>query len=391
LGYQAPVLPVVVYNDADYYFDRMREVKDGYLFLGNPYFIEHHEDPPPAFFLADWLSAIPLLLGIPLMMTVLINFFLWSFLFFLLVFLLLRLLNLSPRWSFWGSIIVYSEVYMLMIRPVSMQVVFPFFLIFLIAFLLWLKETASRKRQVALALSAAFTAYIYTYAWQIVIVAFLLTPILFYLTNRRDSLGAYFKMSGMFVLASIPLVLYTMKQVAHPLYWETMQRIGLVNTHVPTVAVVYVSIWIVAMLCFAVMLARHDRRVGVMRTHGVHFAFFLLLGLAMIAVTFSNIITGKDLELPQHIERFIVLWLGLASVYMAHFLSRDYAQQAFSQIGFVFGALCIAVIFVGNLHYMHIWGPGIIFNKHYDFARAKKIQGFDVPLTWLRENVKEPA
>ena len=392
LGYEIPKLPVAVYNDADYYFDRMQEVKDGYPFLGNPYFIEHREEVPPAFFLADWFSAIPLLLGVPLMTTIALNFFIWSFFFILLAYVLLRVLDVTGRWSFFGSLVVFSEVYLLMIRPVSMQVVFPLFLIFMIAYVVWLKDPESRKKQVALALAAAFTAYIYTYAWQIVIVALGLTPVLFFVTDRRESIGSFFKVFGMFILASLPLVLYTMKQIAHPLYWETMQRIGLVNTHVPTAAVVYVSIWVVGMFCLWGLLSRHNtRHIGLMKIHDAAFPFFAVLGMAMVVVTCSNILSGKDLELPQHIERFIVLWSGFASVYSCYFLSRKYEWQKFSRLALVLGSLCVAVVFVGNIHYLSIFGPGVIFDEQYDFERAKKIQGFDAPLVWLKENAKEPA
>lgn len=389
LGFEAPSLPVAVYNDADYYFDRMKEVKDGHPFLGNPYFTEHRDELPPAFFLADWFAAVPLLVGVPLMATAALNFFVWSFFFLLLAYLLFRVLDLTERWSFFGSLFVFAEVYLLMIRPVSMQVIFPFFLVFLIAFVLWLKEPENRKKQIVLAFTAAFTAYIYTYAWQIVIVTLGLIPILFYFTERKETLRAFFLVFGVFVFASIPLVLYTMGQVAHPLYWETMQRIGLVNTYIPTAAVVYVSVWIVGMLCFWLLLSRHDQRVGLMKTHGVQFPFFVLLGIAMLAVTCSNIITGKDLELPQHIERFIVLWLGFASVYTCYFLSRKHEQRKFSRPAFAFGVACIAVIFLGNVHYMVTFGPSIVFGESYDYVQAKKIQGFTAPLLWLKENIKE--
>jgi hypothetical protein len=391
LGYEAPKLPVAVYNDADYYFDRMQEVKDGYPFLGNPYFIEHREEVPPAFFLADWFSAIPPLLGVPLMATVVLNFFAWTFFFLFLAYLLLRVLDLTERWSFVGSLFVFAEVYLLMIRPVSMQVVFPLFLVFMIAYVIWLKDPENRKKQVVLALAAAFTAYIYTYAWQIVIVAFGLTPMLFFVTARRELIKSFFRMFGMFTLASLPLVLYTMKQIAHPLYWETMQRIGLVNTHVPTAAVAYVSIWIVGMLCLWALLSRYNQRIGLTKVHDVTFSFFFLLGIAMVIVTCSNVISGKDLELPQHIERFIVLWLGFASVYSCYFLSRKHEWQKFSRSALAFGSLCIAVIFIGNIHYLDIFGPGVIADEQYDFIRAKKIQGFHAPLQWLKENENEPT
>src|SRR3989338_4485083 len=63
-----------VYTDEDYYYARMREVSDGYPFLGNPYFYEHRTDPAPTFFVTDWLAATPLVLGASLPMTLIFNF-----------------------------------------------------------------------------------------------------------------------------------------------------------------------------------------------------------------------------------------------------------------------------------------------------------------------------
>jgi hypothetical protein len=392
LGYQAPKLLVGVYNnDSGYYSERMEEIKDGYPLLGNPYFIEHRSEIPPAFFLADWFGAIPLLLGASMLMTAVINFFVWSFLFLVLVYLLLRLLPVLPRWSLFGSIFVYMQVYLLMLRPVSMQVVFPFFLVFLISYILWLNDTKSRKKQIFLALAAAFTAYIYTYAWQVVIVALGLTPILFFFTGRKDSLKAFFTMFGIFVLASLPLVLYTMKQVAHPLYWETMQRIGLVNTHLPTAAAVYVSFWIFIMFFLWLLFSRYDPRVGLAKEQGMPFVFFTLLGTAMLVVTSSNVISGKDLELPQHIERFIILWFSLATVFTCYFFSRRQESRKFSSQALGAGVLLVAAVFFGNAMYFSILGPVTIFDDQYDFPLLRKIQEFDKPLTFLRENIKEPA
>ena len=131
---QAPVIPTAAFNIADYYYERMQEVVDGHPFLGNPYFIEHKDDMPPAFFLADWFAAIPLLLGVSLMHTALLDFLLWSYIFLFLVYVLFRALDITGRWSLVGSILAFLSVYMHMIRPVSMQVIYPFFLLFLIAF-----------------------------------------------------------------------------------------------------------------------------------------------------------------------------------------------------------------------------------------------------------------
>ena len=52
------------YDGGYYYYARVQEVADGYPFVGNPFFYEHRTDGPVAFFLADWINAIPILMGL---------------------------------------------------------------------------------------------------------------------------------------------------------------------------------------------------------------------------------------------------------------------------------------------------------------------------------------
>jgi hypothetical protein len=290
-----------------------------------------------------------------------------------------------------GAFLGYAGAYALMLRPVSMQVIFPFYLAFLVAFLAWLKNPHHVKKQWALAITAALTAYIYTYAWQIVIVSLLLVPIYFFLKKDKDSLRAFLRVFALFAALSLPLVLYSIQQVGHPLYFETMQRIGLISTHLPTAAVVKVSAWIFAVFAFWIFLFVKQRSLFVSRENATSFLFFVITGLAMTIVMFSTVITGKDLELPQHIERFVTFWLAIASVYTCSLLLKLPAFPKISVSAFVLGVALVAIICFGNIRYLIIGGPGIAFSSSYDFVFYQKVQGFEAPLSWLRDNVREPA
>ena len=79
-------VPLAIYSAGNYYYDRMQEIAGGRLFMGNPYFIEHRDSFPPAFFVADWLATAPLLLGASLIATIHIDFILWSFVFLFLAY-----------------------------------------------------------------------------------------------------------------------------------------------------------------------------------------------------------------------------------------------------------------------------------------------------------------
>lgn len=393
MGYQAPTIPVAAYTGegGEYYFMRMEEIKDGYPLMGNPFFIEHREEISPAFFLADWFAAIPLLLGGSWMFTVIFNLFLWSFLFLLLVFLLMRILGLSSRWSIAGALLSYMEVCWLMARPVSMQVIFPFYILFLIAFVLWLKDTQHHRKQALLGFASALTAYLYTYAWQIVIVVLLLTPIHLFFAKRKNSLRAFVRVIVYFVTLSIPLILFTIRQIDQPFYLETMQRIGLIDTHLPTSASIEAGAWICALFALGIFLYKKIYPYIDANERTTVIPFFVIVGLSMTAVMFSNIITGKDLELPQHIERFVVIWFALASVYLCSRLLRGEMSRNISASTFVLGVLLIAVVSFGNIRYLINGGPGMMFSPAFNFTFYKQVQGFDVPLSWLRDNVKEQS
>lgn len=380
-----PELPVALFNDADYYYDRMHEVVDGRPFLGNPYFIEHSGDPPPAFFVADWISAVPLFLGIPLMQTIYLNLFGWSLLFLLLAYALIRAWEGTPLLALFGAILAYSEAYVFILRPVSMQVVFPFFLFFLIGYMLWLKTPEGRAQKIVFGVSAALAACLYTYAWQIIFVVFVLTGCAF-LILRRDALKSLILPTILFLGLIAPFVVMTMSQVSHPLYAETLARIGLVKTHLPIFAGFLISLVPLSIGLLALATRPRVRFFEWLREPRV--CFFAITGTAIVGVMFSNIVTGVDLELPQHVERFVILWFVFASVYLIPVTYRAFCDSSSTRRALI--ALFAFLVLAINLQYMRSHGPAIIAYP-FDTAQMRDIQKFNAPLTWLRENVKTPS
>src|SRR3989344_2632728 len=378
-----PRVPVGIYNDTDYYYDRMQEVADGHPFLGNPDFFEHRDAPAPAFFAADWISAVPLILGLPLMTAIHVNLFLWSFIFLLLTYVLITVLGFRKA-ALAGSMLCYLELYLFIIRPVSMQVIFPFFIAFLIAYALWLREPESRKKMLFLGIAGASSAYVYTYAWQIVVVAFLLTAALFWYSGRKNLLTAWFRVFGIFILASLPLIMYTLKQLNHPDYWQTMDRIGLLYTHLPTAAALYSCLPVLIIFLVGLMFRRMIDRQSAL--------FFSIVGLAAVAVTWSNLITGKDLELPQHVERFIIYLLSLATACLFSLVwERRGDLKLFKPRQLAIVTVLIGFLLVANVRYLIQYGPSVIPLSSYGKELSENIQGFEKPLSWLRENVREPS
>ena len=60
-----------------YYFARIHEIADGKPFIGNPYFFEHKDEPSVAFFGADWVASVPVLVGLPFGLAMYLNLLFW--------------------------------------------------------------------------------------------------------------------------------------------------------------------------------------------------------------------------------------------------------------------------------------------------------------------------
>src|SRR3989344_5231375 len=199
------------YTDS-YYTPVDRKIADWYPLLGNPFFFEHRESVTPAFILPFLVSAAPLFVGMSLPVTVVFNFILWSLVF---------------------GIIVYAYLYGQLIRPVSMQVVQPVFMLFILAFFFWWERPANKYRDALLGLAVAITLYDYTYLLQIIIV--FLGLVFVYLLYTKDwrriahalIVGVYASVLG------IPFLALTFTQLHDANYADSMFRIGLAYTHLP--------------------------------------------------------------------------------------------------------------------------------------------------------------
>ena len=383
---QVPVVPVALYNDADYYYDRMHEITDGYPFLGNPYFFEHRSDPPPAFFIADWLGAIPLLLGMPLMQAIYFNILGWSLAFLLGAYVVLSLLCTSRLYALLGSVFAYFEIYTLLIRPVSMQVVFPFFLLFLVAYAWWLNEPRSTLRQVTFGGAAAVAAAMYTYTWQIIVVLFVVSICISALLGRRDMLRGLMIPSCLFLLLIAPFVLITVWQTSVPFYEETIVRIGLVRTHLPIFAGFVIPFIPLSVGILACLTRPRVRLVEWLRDPAI--IFFSVTAISITGVMLSNIITGLDLELPQHVERFVIIWFALATSYLLPRVWSAFKERT----NLIRAALVVGSAFVIVVHSHYVISHGIpqLFND-YDVVQARALQGVTVPLLWLDAHATSSA
>jgi len=374
------------YTDEDYYYARMQEVTDGYPFLGNPYLYEHRNDLAPTFFVTDWLAAAPLVLGMSLPVTLVLNFSLWSLIFAFLAFLVLLELRLRKNLAALGAFLLYIQSYIWILRPVAMQEVFPFFLLFMLAALGWYRSPERRGAKIFLAVAIAIPFYIYIYLWQIVVSTCLLLVAV--LLARRDwlRLRNLVLPSAISCLLALPALVYTATQLEHPFYWQMVERMSLVYTHLPTAEVLYSGGWVVLTL-LAFFFVWKWKRIAEEDLPAL--VILAVLGIALLAVSASNIITGKEAETAVHVKRFIVPWLGISLGAIVAWLSHRAPDS--TKHSMMRWATIILVLMLGTINvYFAPNFPSFFANAARD-AHARDIQTLAAPLHYLEQAEASPV
>lgn len=387
-GGYAGVPPAFVDDDL-YYYARMKEVTDGKPFIGNPYFIEHSNDRSVAFFVADWVAAIPLLLGIPSSLAIIINFIFWSLIFVLLAYLICRATDMPPPYSAIASFFLYCEVYWLILRPVAMQEVFPFFLLFILALVLWLRNPDCQRRTYFFIIASALTFYIYTYLWQIVFITLGVTFIHFFLKKRWVEIKELLLIALGTGLLALPAIIYTIYQIRAPFYWETIGRVGLVQSHLPTISVYLYGRWAILLVilyfCLQKWLKTRPEKSNI--DYAVMFAA-IYSGFGLFIMSISNVVTGKELETAQHIGRLITFWVAL---FFPILLWRLWLKRVEVLI-----LTWPRLVVVGTLSLLCLGFLVSNLNRSLPFKQISAIdisivQGYAEPLGWLEQQKDRPV
>jgi len=377
-------------TDSKYYYARIHEVVDGHPFIGNPYAYEHKDALSPAFFLPDVVSAVPVLLGVPFNIAVLVNVFVWSFIFLMLAFTLLRLLQIQNWWAFSWSIIAYICSYSFMLRPTVMQIVYPVFLLFLIVLLKFLYEPFVRRRIIWLSLTAAVSFYTYTYLAYIVLLTFAFVFIWFLFTHRYKELRALITAGIGTAILLIPFGIYTLLQMGDPNYFETMTRIGLVYTHVPSIEAFFYGRWVaIGLVALGLLWIFFPKKEEGSSARKV---FWFATGAGLLSGLFLNVVTGVELTLGVHIGRFIFPWMALvlgAGLY-EWYQARPINIGA-NKIGATYAlvAISLVVLSVGVLRSIDRGVDFFGFNNRGE--TVADVQPYSAPLAWLEANVPEQS
>jgi hypothetical protein len=280
-----------------------------------------------------------------------------------------------------------------------MQIVAPFFLLFCISYGQWLKvKTPSKLQNLFLIVTVALSFYIYTYSWQIVLMVLGLTAL--FLIYHKD----WFKLKNLFIVGlcggilGLPIILYALKQISSPYYWETMARIGLVNTHIPTALSFYDGGMILVILFLWWISFVWVRGLKDNPKYKEAFTFVSLLGLGLFFVSFSNLVTGKELEISNHIERFVIIWISVALVLYTWFLVKS---RFSAKGGSAFGGelyelsylkkLIVSILFIFSfIIFTHFFVNGFGIKSILQ-TDTKSAQIYAEPINWLNKNVPKES
>lgn len=356
-------------TDSRYYYARIKEVVDGHPLNGNPYVYEYRDTFAPAFFLPDIVSAVPMFLGLPFNIGILVNLFAWSFLFLLLSFNFFKLLKLPRNWALLWSVILYISAYSFMLRPTIMQLIYPLLLLFFIAFLKFLYEPLIRKRGIWLSIVAASTFYFYTYLAYIVLLSLILVFCWYLWTKRYKELKSLIRTASLSALLLIPFGIYTWIQMSGPYYLETLTRIGLVYTHIPTAEAFLYGRWVVLGLIAAALVSKQK-------------TLWFSTGLALLITLFLNVFTGVELLLGVHIGRFVILW-------MVMILGTLVYEIYFSKPKNFWACLLVLLLAVGVARNV---SRGLDFFKFDNRGeKLSDVQAYAAPLKWFDENAPEES
>lgn len=368
------VTPELSY-DALYLFSRANDVTRGNLFVGNPYFFEQRNDPALVPSFNDVVVALPQLLGSSFDAGYYVNIFIWGLLLLCVLYALFRTFSLSPVVSFFGALWCYLGVYGDMLRPGIMQIIYPLFILFLLLF--WRYLDHKRGSILPLAITAGITGYFYIHILMLV-GAILGVYVLFVLWSRNWAELRRTLCMGIIALGiAIPHLIHSLFLSFRPFYMDTLMRISMSRSHWPQIEAYYYGRWIVLVLLLVFLLRRYCPE----KVSGATHFFVFMSGLGILLAMVSNVFTGRDFAIAEHIARFGIIWYLAVGV----ILIRPIADFVFHRHGPVWKRMQIGLLF-GLLIFQMVMNLNRSI-PHFGLMREqfREVQTYAGVLGWLKE------
>lgn len=376
------------FTDESFNYARVQSIVEGNLTGGHPYFFEHRDDLPLVIFAGAWINAIPQLAGLSFNTALILNFIIWSLLFAVAAYWLFIELKTNPWIAVFGTVLLYIQSYAHVWRPINLQPVYPFYFLFYIALLRLLREQ-SRRNIMLLGFATGVVFYLQSYIWQTFVIT--LGVLLVYALIKKNWLLLKATLFSSLIggVIGLPVPLYAL-WLSHtsPYFWESVGRLGLVNTHLPMMEVIYSGGWVGIMLAFLAVFFWRGRMLREDKEFRLLSLFIAVSGLGLWAMQGSNLITGKLLETGEHIRPLIMLWLVFSTISISVLFWKQRAQ-----ISVQLQTLSVAVLMLLTgvaLYYTYDFFSPFLTSR-IDPKEWQLQESYAKPFTWLQNQEENPV
>lgn len=380
------VYPMFI-DDEEHYLARAKEAADGYMNLGNVFLSEHKDNPGVLYGLPENIFGMisrEFSVSVPFIFTA--NDFFFPFIGFLLLYFLFFDVTKNKNTALVFSAAFYAMFLYHFGRPVIPQFSFVFLALGLrLIWEIFETDTPPARLSVLLGLCIGLLVYLHLYYWTPLFVLYSL--VVFFNAVRRKSF-APFKDSCItfftFGIVVIPYGIIMSKIVSHPLYGETIQRYGMLTTHLPAT---YTN---VAMLFFAllVVLLNGNR---LKNQNPQNFIFAVSLPISGVVINWQNVITGKYLQFSSH---YYLVTVFLVAVTLAIVFSSvqniflDWRKNGFRTKLLSGTSVALALFLVAFIFYKqwNVFTRGL--TARVDKTQMMELQSYRLIFDWLDGNTK---
>src|SRR3989344_3398931 len=381
-----PIAPT--FTDETFNYARVQPIVEGYLTGGHPYFFEHRNDFPLVIFAGAWINALPQLAGLSFNTALILNFIIWSLLFAACAYWLFLELKNPPWIAVFGTVLLYIQSYAHVWRPINLQPVYPFYFLFYISLARLIREQ-SRRNIMILGFATGAMFYLQSYMWQTFVITLGVLFVYALIKKNWPLLKAALFSSLIGGVIGLPVPLYAL-WLSHtsPYFWESVGRLGLVNTHLPMAEVIYSGGWIGVVLALLVLLYFRAREL---REDGEFTLLSLFLGISGLGIWImqgSNLITGKLLETGEHVRLLIFPWLIFSTISIGVVLWRR--RALLSRELRTVSVVVLVLLSVVNVRYTYqYFSPFVAHNVSRELWHTQQL--YAKPLAWLQQQETEPV
>lgn len=380
------VYPMFI-DDEGHYLARAKEAADGHMNLGNVFLSEHKDHPGVLYGLAENIVGfVSRVSGVSVPAVFAVSDFFLPAIGFLSLYFMFFAVTKNKKTALIFSAVFYAMFLYWFGRPVIPQVGFIFLALGLrLIWEIFETDTPPARLSVLLGLCIGLLVYLHLYYWTPLFVLYSL--VVFFNAVRRKSFAPFKNSCVTFVTFGIVIIPYgiTMSRVvSHPLYGETIQRYGMLTTHLPAT---YTN---VAMLFFALLIVfLNGNRLK--NQNPQNFIFAVSLPISGVILNWQNVITGKYLQFSSHyylvtvllvVATFAIVFPSVQNIFL-NWRKNNFKTKLLNGASAVIAVALIVFIFYRQ------WG---VFTRgltvRADKTQMMELQGYRPIFDWLNNDTK---